>query len=236
MGQGPLRSTIFVKNLVGQTNTLLSKMKVQKGRTVGWSDDSGICYDFEALTEYGEIIWKAFRGVGTEEEPDPNEAHLRESAYGKLYEKFGDDKERFEMELAFVYLANSIPHEFHHKEIIGDRPIRGDVKEASAYLYSMTSNPAPEGQFAILRSMYLMKKEERSSVYGNASKLLMRYLAMAAHSVGDLESLSRKAELALKMMERDYGLPSHEQVERELKPDFRGYSQKLREAIAESIW
>lgn len=244
--KGPLRSTIFAKNIVGRTDNRLWMKMNSKERCVGWvNGDGSIYHDFDALTERAMTKWKVLGGLD-KDEGDPGEATLRKLAYGTLFEKFRNDGTAFAREIAFDHVKNTATHEFHHEKIVRDADACRQIREACAYLYTLSKAHEPDAVFAGLYSVYFIRHslDER---YRSASMLALDYLRKAGYSEDEWSSLepgrtgeasaviSRQAKDALKMMESECSLRKHEDVEELLKPDFDGYGAAVRNAVKPAL-
>lgn len=241
--KGPLRSTIFVKNRVGQTDTRLRREKNDEGRCVGWVDEGrGTYYDLDASAERAMSEWKIFRGLESRSE-DACEARLRKLAYEGIFDRFRDDCDGFADELALNDVENTAVHEFHHERIVGVSDACRQIREACAYLYSLSKTTGPEGTFGELHSIYRLRHDSDER-YRSAANMALDYLRKAGYSEDEWLSLkpdmkceasaviSRQAKDALKLIESECSLRKHEDVEALLKPDFDGYSTAVRNAVS----
>lgn len=242
VGKGELRSTIFVKNLVGQTGNRLMKEKGSTARTVGWVDDHyGVCHDLEARAEHAMMGWKRFKGFEKDEE-DAREVRLRKLAYERLFEKFGDDCQGFAMEAALNGINGTAAHEFHHERIVGRSGACRQIREACAYLYALSKAQGAEAVFDGLYSIYRIRHDSDAR-YVSASAMALDYLRKAGYSeeswlsigpderAGVSVRIASQAKEALKILEEECSLRKHEDVEALLKPDFEGYGALAMDAV-----
>lgn len=243
VGKGELRSTIFVKNLIGQTGNRLRREKNDEGRCIGWVDDElSTYYDLDASAERAMSEWKIFRGLGSRSE-DACEARLRKLAYEELFDRFRDDGAAFARELALYHVKNTAIHEFHHEKIVGKADACRQIREACAYLYSLSKTTGPEGTFGELHSIYRLRHDSDER-YRRAANMALDYLGKAKYSEenwlsigpdGRAEVSARiagQAKAALKLLEKECSLRRHEDVEALLKPDFDGYDILVRDAVS----
>ncbi len=241
--KGELRSTIFVKNLVGQTGNRLRREKNDEGRCIGWVDDElSTYYDLEAGAERAMSEWKIFRGLESRSE-DACEARLRKLAYEEIFDRFRDDGAAFAMELALYHVRNTAVHEFHHERIVGAPDACRQIREACAYLYSLSKTTGPEGTFGELHSIYRLRHDSDER-YRSAANMALDYLGKAKYSEESWSSIgpdkraavsariAGQAKAALKMLEKECSLRRHEDVEALLKPDFDGYGTLVRDAVS----
>ncbi len=246
VAMGPLRSTIFAKNVVGRTDNRLWMKMNSKERCVGWVNGDGIIYhDFEAITERAMTDWKVLGGFD-KDESDHSEATLRKLAYGTLFEKFRHDSTAFAREVAFDHVKNTATHEFHHNKIVREADACRQIREACAYLYTLSKAHEPETLFDGLYSIYVIRHAEDER-YRSASMLALDYLRKAGYSEDNWSSLepggtgetsvmiSRQAKEALKLIESECSLRKHEDVEALLKPDFDGYGTAVRNAVTSAL-
>lgn len=246
---GVLRSTIFVKNIIGQTTNRLLKEKGNAARSVGWVDETRGAYcDIEARAECAMSDWKLLGGL-EEGEQDMRDAQLRKLAYHDLFERFNDDGEGFAREVALNDIVDTATHEFHHEKLVEYFESCRQIREACAYLYSITKAQGPEPVFDRLQYIYRLRRDADER-YRSAGAMALDYLGRAGYSESDWNALGPKdrekkcevsarlsgqAKAALKMIESECSLRKHEELEELLKPDFEGYGSAVRDAVGSAL-
>ncbi len=238
-----LHSTILTENRVDLTDNRIFKEKNSETRALGLkAGKRGTYHFFNDIFEHEILsIFSRLRKFA-EDKCRPQEKAMK-LAYGELYDTFRSSPRSFGITSGLVELVTvMIPHEFHHDKIVETSEVPGDVREASAYLYALASAKTPEGVFANLNCLYGLTAGGNAQ-YDRAGSLGFDYLRKAGYSERDWLFLEREkiadasgtilgqAKDALNMLERDYGLPSHEDVERELKPDFEKYGAMVMHAV-----
>lgn len=244
--KGPLRATIFAKNLVGQTGNRLRREKNDTRRCVGWVDDGDAYYDLEAGAERDVSNWRMLAGLDSGSGEDACETALRKLAYEEIFDRFKDDGDAFSKELALNDVGNTAAHEFHHERIVDSSDACRQIREACAYLYALSKAHEPETLFDGLYSIYAVR-HDMDERYRSASGLALDYLRKTGYSEDIWSSLepgmkdevsariSRQAKRALKLLEDECSLRKHEDVEELLKPDFDGYGAAVRAAVKSAL-
>lgn len=232
---GPFRTTIFLKQIVEDTqNRIIKERNTGEVPVKGLADDGQYC-NFEEECKYASELLKKFKGAETEE-TDASESCLRELAYGTLFERFKEEPHMFEIEGALLEVESTNIHEFYHEKI--------SWCEEGAYIYSIIKAMTPESAFANLHHVYYLKNNPGG--HANVAENVIGCLKKAGYSEerlvhirpGDSEKMRSasielvgQAKTALQTMEHEGNLASHEQVEKELKPDFEKYGALVRDAV-----
>ncbi len=240
--EGCLHSTVLLEHVVEVTDNRFFREKRDPSRLRAWTDYNETYYDFEILVEKGTRDWKKLKGLIDSGESDPRQTRLRKLAYGKLFEKHKNDEVAFGIESGLMDLTSIIPHEFYHERVVGNQGIERAVEEAGAHLYALTKVPAPENLFKELYRHHRMKDDLDES-YKKASTVIFVGLGRAYANCSDIDAdnteelngfrgaTREQAKNLLGRMEKLYCLPSHEDAERELKPDFEKYGKLVRAAV-----
>lgn len=240
---GGIHSIILTKLMTGRTRDRILRGKGIDGFTPGWTVGDKEYYNFEAILGFEKEMWKTF-GELRGNTLMPQQVKSGKLAYGEMLKRFAGDERGFCIESGITELVETTKHEFYHRKIVGDFIASRHVEEASANLYGISKAETPGQLFRRLYVIYGLSGGDDTLRRTNA--IILEYLGRTGYSesewsgldVSDGEKIrevsgkiAKQAKDALKLLERDYGLPSHEDAEVELKPDFEKYGRKVRAAI-----
>lgn len=212
---------VFTNVMVGNTSDKIMNAATGSGDfvTKGWTDGKKAYSHIKPLQKEGEQIWSRL-GNNAKAGPDDALERLEKLAWNHLFEESAGDMERFKKEYARTWVADMPLHEFFHIELGAEDDVAG--------LYVLLRGKAT---FEHLRTLYRWERIPDRH-YAKAAESAFRYLRRAGYTeelwknvepgspkAAETERSMRKlAGDALKLLEKEKGLPGHETLEN--RPDF----------------
>lgn len=234
-----LQLNLYTKLMISSLDEIAEV--VERERIGKVSLTSGWMYDNEiySLLETSLSVCESVRD-GLQSALEENDFRkLQKLDWQPLFDKSKEDEATFKKKYVTVCLNNTFIHELHHTEV--DKHGKNeDAKEAAAVLYDISRGAAT---FDGLSRLY---DPSRIYFYGpEATKLALKYLGDEGYRESlwsDLKpgspevkktalKIKGMADAALEKLEKDYGMPSHTEMEQKLNVNFDEVYQKIAETV-----